>query len=70
MRSAFRDWAVQHGVQREVAESCLAHALSRNAAEGAYLRSDLLIRRRPVMQAWADFLLAGEGADNVVAFAR
>jgi hypothetical protein len=69
MRSAFRDWAVEHGVQRETAEACLAHQLAKNAVEGAYLRSDLLLKRRPVMQAWADFI-AGHGADNIVALRR
>ena len=50
MRSTFRDWAGETGVAREVAEACLAHVV--RGVEGAYARSDLLERRRPVMAAW------------------
>ena len=54
-RSTFRDWCGEAGVAREVAEACLAHRVG-NAAELAYSRSDLLERRRPVMQAWAEYI--------------
>jgi integrase len=57
MRSAFRNWAAENAVQREVAEACLAHVVA--GVEGAYLRSDLLEQRRPVMESWAAFV-AGE----------
>ena len=53
-RSSFRDWAAESGVARDVAESVLAHVVG--GVEGAYLRSGLVERRRPVMQAWADYL--------------
>ena len=53
-RSSFRDWCGETGVPREVAEACLAHAI-RNHAEAAYARSDLLERRREVMEAWAEY---------------
>ena len=53
-RSSFRDWAAESGVPRDVAESVLAHVTG--GVEGAYLRSTLTERRRPVMQAWADYL--------------
>ena len=53
-RSSFRDWCGETGVPREVAEACLAHAI-RNQAEAAYARSDLLERRREVMEAWAGY---------------
>jgi len=53
-RSSFRDWCGETGVPREVAEACLAHAI-RNQAEAAYARSDLLERRRAVMEAWASY---------------
>ena len=53
-RSSFRDWCGETGVPREVAEACLAHAI-RNQAEAAYARSDLLDRRREVMEAWAEY---------------
>ena len=35
-------------------ESALAHTVG-NSVEAAYLRTDLLDQRRPLMQAWADF---------------
>ena len=53
-RSSFRDWAAESGVARDVAESVLAHVVV--GVEGAYFRSGLVERRRPVMQAWADYL--------------
>ena len=37
---------------REVAEAALAHKV-RSQADAAYVRSDLLDRRREVMQSWA-----------------
>ncbi len=52
-RSSFRDWAGEHGVEREVAEACLAHVVG--GVEGAYARSDLLERRRPVMAQWGAY---------------
>ena len=53
-RSTFRDWCAETGVAREVAESCLAHVVG--GVEGAYFRSDLLERRREVMERWAAHL--------------
>ena len=55
MRSSFRDWCGETGVPREVAEACLAHRIG-NAAEQAYARSDLLERRRELMETWAQYL--------------
>ena len=54
-RSSFRNWCAMSAVPREVAEACLAHNVG-NEVEGAYARSSLLERRRPVMQKWADYL--------------
>ena len=56
-RSSFRDWCGDTGVAREVAEACLAHTV-KNQVEAAYARSDLLERRRDVMQQWADYLVS------------
>ena len=55
MRSSFRDWCGETGLAREVAEACLAHRVG-NAAEQAYARSDLLERRRELMEAWAQYV--------------
>ena len=54
-RSSFRDWCGETGVDREVAEASLAHVV-KNQVEAAYARSDLLERRRTVMQKWAHYL--------------
>ena len=54
-RSSFRDWAAENNIPRELAEASLAHAVE-SATEAAYLRSDVLERRRDVMQRWADYL--------------
>ena len=45
LRSSFRDWAAETGVDRTV-----------GGVEGAYFRSDLFERRREVMQDWASYL--------------
>lgn len=55
MRSSFRDWCGETGAVREVAEACLAHRVG-SAAERAYARSDLLQRRRKLMDAWAEYI--------------
>jgi integrase len=52
-RSTFRDWAGETRPEgREVVEAALAHTI-KDKAEAAYARSDLLERRRPLMDAWA-----------------
>jgi integrase len=55
-RSTFDQWAasVAHA-ERGVIERCLAHAV-RGETEAAYNRSDLLERRRPLMEKWAAYL--------------
>jgi integrase len=55
MRSAFRDWASEHGINGEIAEACLAHTIE-NKVEAAYRRGDLLEPRRAVMGRWASYL--------------
>jgi integrase len=66
MRSAARSWMADNGVEFELAEACLAHAVG-NAVVQAYQRSPMLERRRPVMQAWASFLTGEADATKVVA---
>lgn len=52
LRSSFRDWAAERGVDRELAEQALAHTVQ--GVEGSYFRSDLFRRRRAVMKQWDD----------------
>ena len=54
-RSTFRDWCAREGIDTAVAEKCLMHSLK--SVQAAYQRDDLLERRRPVMQQWADAIL-------------
>jgi integrase len=55
-RSTFRDWASEvSGVPREVAEMSLAHTVGSNV-ERAYARSDLLKKRRALMNDWSVFV--------------
>ena len=54
-RSSFRDWCSEHGYPRDLAERALAHKVQ-NKVEAAYHRTDLLEQRRPMMQAWADWV--------------
>ena len=61
-RSSFRDWCGESGVDREVAERCLAHAVG-NAVEAAYARSNLFDLRVKVMEDWARYL-APRSADE------
>lgn len=56
LRSTFSQWAAENGVDFEVRETCLMHAVG-NAVTRAYQRSDLLEKRREVLQRWADEIL-------------
>jgi integrase len=67
VRSSFRDWATEiDKTDYATAERCLAHKVGSEAAL-AYDRSDRLELRRPVMQAWSDFV-TGKTSANVVPF--
>lgn len=55
-RSSFRDWATEAtNTPREVAEVSLAHTIGSNV-ERAYARSDLLEKRRLLMEKWSCFV--------------
>lgn len=61
-RSAFRDWTSEEGnVAREVAELSLGHKVG-TEVERAYARSDLLERRRELMDRWSVFCSNSAGA--------
>lgn len=54
-RASFRGWVGEAtAYPRELAEMALAHAVG-DQTERSYWRSDALERRRPLMEAWADF---------------
>ena len=54
LRATFRSWCSDTGVPRDLAEMALGHAV--HGVEGAYARSDMLERRRPLMQQWASYI--------------
>ncbi len=54
-RSSFKDWARNHDVDETLSEFALAHVEGSETVR-AYARDDLLEKRRPVMQAWADYV--------------
>ena len=55
-RTSFRTWSMeQTDAPWAVAEAALAHQLG-GSVEQAYARSDLFVRRRGLMQQWADYL--------------
>ncbi|HCB1928813.1 TPA: tyrosine-type recombinase/integrase [Escherichia coli] len=56
-RSSFRDWCSEQHYPHDLAERALAHTI-RNKSEAAYHRTDLLNERRPMMQAWADYVMS------------
>ena len=51
-RSSFRDWASENGYPRDYAERALAHKI-KNSVEASYHRTDLLEKRRSMMEDWA-----------------
>ena len=53
-RSSFRDWGADNGHAREVLERALNHVVT--GVEGAYYRTTHLEQRRPIMDAWADYI--------------
>ena len=58
-RTAFRTWAAEKtNADHAVMELCLAHRVG-TAVERAYARSDLLDKRRQLMNQWAQFLTGG-----------
>ena len=60
-RSSFRDWAAERtDADHAVVELCLAHQVG-SAVERAYRRSDLLARRRAVLERWAAYVTGGTG---------
>lgn len=59
-RASFRNWAAEQTTYpREVCEHALAHQLP-DKVEAAYLRSDLLDKRRALMQDWARYCGSGK----------
>ncbi len=57
LRSTFRQWAGEEtDYPREIVELCLAHDIM-GSVERAYMRTDILEKRRAIMNAWTKFLM-------------
>lgn len=66
LRSTFRDWVAERTqYPGDLAEVALAHKIS-NAIKAAYLRAEMIEKRRAMMAAWADFLTATRRSDSIV----
>jgi integrase len=69
-RATFRTWAQEStNFPREVAELALAHA-TKDRTESAYARSDLLEKRRMLMDTWARHCGTPVAAGQVVPLHR
>jgi integrase len=65
-RSTFRDWAGETtNYTREVIEEALAHRL-KDKSEAAYARGDLFMKRRALMQDWANYATGSKGTVTVL----
>ena len=56
LRSTFRDWAAEKGYDHVLAELALAHTVG-SEVERAYRRTDLIEKRRAMLEDWAGFAL-------------
>ena len=55
-RTSFKTWAQERtDFANEVSEMALAHTIQ-NKAEAAYARSDLIEKRKQMMDQWAEYL--------------
>src|SRR5262249_55633002 len=65
-RSCFRTWAGERtNYPREIVEAALAHVVG-DATEQAYVRADMLARRRQLREAWAGYCSKPDTANGVV----
>ena len=56
-RASLKTWSAEHGMDREATESVLAH-VDGTAVERRYQRSDLMARRRALLDTWAAYVTA------------
>jgi integrase len=55
LRSTFRNWAAEQGYEHELAEIQLAHEVG-TAVTRAYFRTDMMEKRRKMLESWSKFL--------------
>jgi integrase len=67
-RSTFRNWAAEAGnFDWSVVKLSMAQRIARSRADKAYLRTDLLNKRRELLKAWAEFCRSGQTDELAVA---
>ena len=64
-RASFSSWCADRGEPRELAEMALGHAVG-DATERAYMRADMLERRRLLAERWAAHCCRSIDRANVV----
>ena len=69
LRSTFRDWVAEQGIDRDLAEMALAHSVG-SEVERAYRRTDMVERRRALMAAWGQAVRGEAAGGNVVRITR
>lgn len=66
MRAAFSTWTAERThYPTDVREACLAHS-DKNQSRAAYQRGPLLVKRRKLMEFWADYCAAPAPAGDVI----
>ena len=65
LRSTFRDWAAKQGIERDLAEMALAHVVG-TEVERAYRRTDMIERRRGLLEAWGKAVRGEALGANIV----
>lgn len=68
LRSTYRDWSAEEGIDRDLAEMALAHNVG-SAVERAYRRTDMMERRRNLLESWGNFLNQRKG-ENILPYQR
>ena len=69
LRSTFRDWCAEQGIDRDMAEMALAHIVG-SEVERAYRRTDMIERRRRLLDAWAQVARGEVAGGNLVVLER
>ena len=64
-RGSFKSWCMENSIPRDLAELSLAHSYMGDT-EQSYVRTDLLDRRRPVMERWSAHCTGAVDEDRTV----
>lgn len=62
-RSTFKEWSLAKGWPDHLSEKALAH-INKNETRSAYANDLMTEERRPMMQAWADYVTGPVTADE------